>query len=198
MGDLDCTNKDETECSLQSSPYNSVVLGGTFDHLHSGHECLLKAAANLAMERVVVGITTGSMLEGKELAHLIEPFEVRKKAVEDYVKSVKPGLVVQIHPITDPFGPSIVDKDLQAIVVSQETVAGGLAVNRKRAERGLSQLKVEVVELVQREGEKLSSTLIRQRLAKEVDEPWPTEVVPTSVEVETPLPTEVCSTLVEE
>lgn len=150
-----------------SGLYRSVVLGGTFDHLHGGHESLLKAAANLARERVVIGITTGSMLENKELTHLIEPLEVRSKAVQDYVKSIKADLKVEIHPITDPYGPSIVDNNLQAIVVSKETIAGGMAVNKKRAESGLEVLEVEVVDLVEGEGEKLSSTLIRRNLSRE-------------------------------
>lgn len=166
---------DSKEDSLPSNQYNSVVLGGTFDHLHNGHRSLLKAAADLAKGRVVIGLTTGPMLESKELAHLIEPFETRKKAVEDYLKSVKPELEVQIQPIVDLYGPSIVDEELEAIVVSKETFSGGLAVNRKRAERGLTQLKVEVIELVEGGGEKLSSTLVRQHLSKELEEGLPTQ-----------------------
>lgn len=35
----------------------SIALGGTFDHLHSGHKVLLTMAAWLATRRVIVGIT---------------------------------------------------------------------------------------------------------------------------------------------
>ncbi|CAM6039377.1 unnamed protein product [Sphagnum compactum] len=163
------TTTTTTTTTQQHNLFSAVVLGGTFDRLHAGHHLLLKAAAELARERVVVGVSTSPMLVNKELAHLIQPFDVRRAAVEKYIKSVKPGLEVQIEPIVDAYGPSITDEALEAIVVSQETMKGGEAVNKKRAERGLSQLQVKVVDLVVEEGclEKVSSTLLRQRDAQQ-------------------------------
>jgi len=83
---------------------------------------------------------------------------------------MKPELQVQTEPITDPYGPSIVDAGLEAIVVRlapasfhfmlqrmwsccvsgpfmwchlmKQLMKGGEAVNKKRAERGLSPLQV--------------------------------------------------------
>ncbi|XP_008796332.1 phosphopantetheine adenylyltransferase 1-like [Phoenix dactylifera] len=154
--------------SVPPGSYESVVLGGTFDRLHDGHRRLLKASADLARDRIVVGVCAGPMLAKKELAHLIEPVDTRMKAVEDYIKSIKPGLIVQVEPIMDPYGPSIVDDKLDAIIVSKETLGGGLSVNRKRAEKGLPQLKIEVVDLISggAGGEKLSSSALRRLEAK--------------------------------
>ncbi|PWA85490.1 Cytidyltransferase-like domain-containing protein [Artemisia annua] len=151
----------------QPNSYGAVVLGGTFDRLHDGHRLFLKVAAELARDRVVVGILDGPMLSRKQFAHLIMPIEQRIKTVQDYIKSIKPNLVVEVEHITDPFGPSIVDKNLDAIVVSEETLPGGILVNQKRAEKGLSQLKVVVVNLVSEEssGDKLSSSTLRKREA---------------------------------
>ncbi|KAK4393692.1 syntaxin [Sesamum angolense] len=169
MAGLGENSGPNSSLSLPNS-YDAVVLGGTFDRLHDGHRQFLKAAAVLARDRVLVGVCDGPMLTKKQYSSLIEPIEQRMKNVQDYIKSVKPELIVQVEPIVDPYGPSIVDDKLEAIVVSKETLPGGLSVNRKRAERGLSQLKIEVVDLVPEESgkEKLSSTALRRLEAEKL------------------------------
>ncbi|CAH9146986.1 unnamed protein product [Cuscuta epithymum] len=140
---------EESAAQHDPSPPNSyaaVVIGGTFDRLHDGHRVFLK------------------------YADLIEPIQLRMQNVEDYIKSIKPELVVQVEPIVDPYGPSVIDENLEAIVVSKETLPGGFSVNKKRTERGLSQLKIEVVDLLFKESslDKLSSTALREVEAKKL------------------------------
>ncbi|KAJ0678449.1 putative pantetheine-phosphate adenylyltransferase [Helianthus annuus] len=52
--------------------YGSVVLGGTFDRLHDGHRLFLKvAAADLARDRIVVGVCDGPMISKKQVWTLL-------------------------------------------------------------------------------------------------------------------------------
>lgn len=71
---------------------------------------------------------------GKVLKELIEPYGARVQKLCEFLNDVKPALQYEIVPLSDPFGPSVSDAELQCIVVSEETRRGGEAVNKKRAE----------------------------------------------------------------
>jgi phosphopantetheine adenylyltransferase len=85
--------------------------------------------------------------------------------------------------ISDPYGPTITDEKISALVISQETRAGGMAVNDKRRANGWAELdvfEVDVLDASPRPGDdgdvdgfrketfesKISSTEIRRRLAE--------------------------------
>ena len=76
-----------------------------------------------------------SCISEKTLCELIEPASERIRLLEEFLRDIKPSLTYKVVPIVDPFGPSIVDPDLQCIVVSEETLRGGQAVNKKREEK---------------------------------------------------------------
>ena len=145
-------------------PFGRVIVAGTFDRLHAGHESLLRLAASLGRE-VFVGLADGPLLRSKKYRDMIEPFEVRKRAVEDFLRGL--GVDHEVVRITDPVGPAGRDDKADAVVVSEETIPGALLVNETRRKRGLRSLYIVVCPLVPAEdGGRLSSTRIR---AGEVD-----------------------------
>jgi cytidyltransferase-like protein len=46
--------------------FHKVALGGTFDHLHLGHQILLLRALILAKDELYVGVTSDHMISHKK------------------------------------------------------------------------------------------------------------------------------------
>ncbi|KIW26396.1 uncharacterized protein PV07_09495 [Cladophialophora immunda] len=57
-------------------------------------------------------------------------------------------MTINYTQISDPFGPTITDPDITALVISAETRSGGKAVNDKRTERGWKALEVFEVDVL--------------------------------------------------
>ncbi len=145
LGDVDDkVESEEYEVVDDVGVVDNVVLGGTFDRLHAGHKLLLAEASLRARKRMVIGVTDKEMLGSKVLPELIQPCQTRIRLLTEYLESCDPTVSYEAVPISDAYGPSIVDADLQMIVGSRETEKGCHAVNKKRAEKGLSQLKVSL------------------------------------------------------
>lgn len=204
----------------QTSPsHNSVIVGGTFDHIHAGHKLLLTAMAlvlqpadrtSTTPRRLIVGITGDELLKNKKYAEYVGSWEQRQQDVVDFLVSIlsftragqqetfetqrynepvpngkavhtklKNGLItIECCEIQDPFGPTITDESITAIVVSGETREGGQAVNEHRVGKGwhaLEVFEVDVLDAEEHEGgptktgdfaSKISSTAIRKRKAE--------------------------------
>jgi pantetheine-phosphate adenylyltransferase len=149
-----------------------VALGGTFDHLHAAHKLLLHLALFLATRKLIVGVMSSDQLASKSNAQLVESLEERVRGVEEFL--VRCGavkgrearddedakqdvgdehrdagrVVMDVVEINDPLGPTAWDPDIQALVVSRETISGGEFVNRKRREEGLSELELFVIDVI--------------------------------------------------
>ena len=143
--------------------YSNVALGGTFDRLHNGHRKLLSLAASVCERELTIGITGSAMLSKKSGADLISTYEERLESVRAFMKIIKPSLSCNIVQLEDPFGPTVSDPDLQAIVVSSETIKGAFEINRRRAEKQLRPLSILVS--LRADGASLSSSFLRSRVA---------------------------------
>ncbi|XP_017293678.1 bifunctional coenzyme A synthase [Kryptolebias marmoratus] len=161
-------NQEEKAEPLET--YSDIVVGGTFDRLHGAHRTLLSVSCLLANRRFVIGVCDQAMLKKKVLKELIEPYSVRVQKLQEFLQDTKPSLQVEIVPLEDPFGVSVVDPQLKCILVSEETRKGGEAVNKKRLENGLPPLVLHEIQLLKDahrneiEEEKISSSSLRSRL----------------------------------
>lgn len=160
--------------SKDQNKYSVSALGGTFDHIHDGHKILLSMSAFLTSERLIVGLTDEELLVNKKYKEYLEPFSKRKNNVIEFIRMLKPQLNVEIIPLHDVCGPTGTVPEIECLIVSRETVKGGDIVNKTRAERGLSQLDIVVVNVLggdEDDGwkEKLSSTEVRKILATQTD-----------------------------
>lgn len=149
--------------------FDNLVLGGTFDRLHNGHKMLLSDAILRCRNQLTIGVTERSMIKGKKLWELIEPTDMRISALRHFLTDVDATLTYKIEAITDPFGPSIEDPQLQCIVVSEETLKGGKKVNEERQKKGMNTLDIHVTGLMSddernpNEELKISSSSLRMR-----------------------------------
>ncbi|GAB4819462.1 hypothetical protein N2152v2_006508 [Parachlorella kessleri] len=145
--------------------FRKVAMGGTFDRLHAGHRLLLAATALVTTSQIFVGVTAQKLLQNKKERELLESYESRAAAAVDYLKAVNPKLEVFSGPLNDPNEPppAATVADFEALVVSEETIPGAIAINNTRAQLGFEPLVVVVVRVIapQPGAEKLSSTELR-------------------------------------
>ena len=158
---------------------------------------------------ITIGITGDELLTKKRYAEQVESWERRQAKVADFLESVVifarpenanreaenfsyPGpngcyvrvsydsaLTIKYVQISDPYGPTITDENISALVISAETRAGARAVNEKRKEKEWAALEIFEVDVLDAnvEGDatgntpgkvnfesKISSTEVRRRL----------------------------------
>lgn len=157
--------------------------------------------------KYIIGITGDELLKNKKDAEFLESWNDRARNVIHFLASVlelspdgwdkTPAphiaesdgeftasfrdntVTVQCVTIQDPFGPTITQEDMDALVVSAETRSGGKAVNDKRVEKGWKPLEVFEVDVLDAKeitddvpaatenfASKISSTAIRQEIAR--------------------------------
>uniref|UniRef100_UPI00398EDAA2 bifunctional coenzyme A synthase isoform X3 n=1 Tax=Pristiophorus japonicus TaxID=55135 RepID=UPI00398EDAA2 len=167
---ISCPYMEDSSLYENIPSYSDVVLGGTFDKLHTAHKILLSMSCLLTEKRLLIGVADGKLLNSKVLKELIEPYQERVEKLRKFLLDVNPAIQYDLVTLEDPYGPAITDPNLNCIVVSDETQKGGEAVNRKRQENALQELAIHKICLVKDahrtadEEEKISSSTLRKRL----------------------------------
>lgn len=140
--------------------FKLVALGGTFDIIHRGHLELLRNGFSVS-SKVIIGLTSDELArkKGKKPNH---DYSKRYKALEDTIKKNFPNSKYEISKLDNDFGPAVLEKEVEALVVSDETSSKGIELNRLRAQRNSPPVEVIVVPMaLAKDGTRISTTRIK-------------------------------------
>ena len=140
--------------------FNITALGGTFDIIHVGHIELIQKAVSIS-DKIIIGITSDAFIS-KNGKKIINNFEQRSENLEKIIHEKFPDCSFEIAKLDDDFGPAVIQGDVDALVVSEETSKKGAILNALRKERKLDPVEIIIVPMkMASDGNRISSTRIR-------------------------------------
>ena len=137
-----------------------VMVGGTFDPLHIGHQHLLTRAFMTAGlgGHVVIGLSSDEFASRKQ--HPVRSYKVRLAELTKWIDLKKFDATYEIEPLFDQFG-SALTQDFDALVVSIETFPVGNLINEKRKAMKKNMVHLYQIQCVMaKDGKVVSSTRI--------------------------------------
>jgi len=140
--------------------FHLVALGGTFDVLHKGHLALLQKGFSIS-SKVIIGLTSDEFAtkKGKNLLH---DYFQRYHTLESMIKKNFPNSQFEISKLNNDFGPAVLEKEVEALVVSEETIGQGQILNKLRNEMQLSPVEIVSVPMVlATDGKRISTSRIK-------------------------------------
>ena len=142
------------------SKFSLIAMGGTFDIIHRGHLTLLENAFEIS-DKVIIGLTSDEFVQKKGKTP-IHKYDERLKNLISIIFHKFPNTNFEISQLNNDFGPAVLEKDVQALIVSDETNDQGNVLNKLRTDRNLTAVEVIVViMLLAKDGVIISSTIIK-------------------------------------
>jgi len=142
------------------SKFSLIAMGGTFDIIHHGHMTLLSTAFDIS-EKVIIGLTSDEFVQ-KKGKNPIHKYDERLKNLTSIIFKKFPNSYFEISQLNNDFGPAVFEKEVQALVVSDETKNQGNILNKLRIERNLSPVEIIVVPMtLAKDGKRISTTRIK-------------------------------------
>jgi len=142
------------------SKFSLIAMGGTFDIIHRGHLTLLENAFEIS-DKVIIGLTSDEFVQKKGKTP-IHKYDERLKNLISVIFHKFPNTNFEISQLNNDFGPAVLEKDVQALIVSDETSDQGNILNKLRTELNLPPVEVIVVPMfLAKDGVRISSTRIK-------------------------------------
>ena len=142
------------------SQFTLVAMGGTFDIIHKGHLTLFAKAFSIS-SNVIIGLN-GDELAEKRGKKTLNNYEKRFETLTNTIKANFPNPLFEISKLDNDFGPAVLEENVQALVVSDETDNQGEILNQLRKEKNLTPVKIVIVPMVlAHDGNRISTTRIK-------------------------------------
>ena len=141
--------------------FKLVAMGGTFDIIHKGHMELLRGAFSIS-DKVIIGLTSDELAK-KRGKNPENDYSTRYKKLEDTIHKNFPNSKFIIAKLENDFGPAVLENEVQALVVSDETESKGLELNKLRAAKNSPPVEIVVIPLIlAKDGTRISTTRIKR------------------------------------
>ena len=142
------------------SRFSLIAMGGTFDIIHRGHLTLLENAFEIS-DKVIIGLTSDDLAQKKRKTP-IHKYDERLKNLTSIIFKKFPNSYFEICQLNSDFGPAVLEKEVQALIVSDETSDQGNVLNKLRSERNLSPVEIITVPMfLAKDGVRISTTRIK-------------------------------------
>ena len=142
------------------SQFSLVAMGGTFDIIHKGHLTLLSNAFYIS-DKVIIGITSDEFAAKKGKIP-INKYDQRVENLTSVLTKEFSDTHFEISKLENDFGPAVLEKEVEALVVSDETSVQGTILNELRAKKNLPPVQVVTVPMfLAKDGTRISTTRIK-------------------------------------
>ncbi len=142
------------------SKFSLIAMGGTFDIIHRGHLTLLFNAFKIS-DKVIIGLTSDEFAEKKGKI----PNNKYDQRLENLIITISKEFLntsFEISKLDNDFGPAVLERDVEALVVSDETRNQGNILNKLRAEKNLPPVQIiNVPMFLAKDGTRISTTRIK-------------------------------------
>jgi pantetheine-phosphate adenylyltransferase len=140
--------------------FNIVALGGTFDLIHRGHIELLRKGFSIS-SKVIIGLTSDEFAQ-KKGKKLMNGYLQRYKTLEEIITKNFSNAQYEISKLENDFGPAVLEKNVEALILSEETSFQGKELNRLRRQRNVPDVELIIVSMVlAKDGKRISTSRIR-------------------------------------
>ena len=142
------------------SDFSLVATGGTFDIIHRGHLTLLSNSFKIS-DKVIIGLTSDEFAR-KRGKTLVNNYQTRLDNLTTIISKEFPSSSFDIRKLDNDFGPAVLTKEVEALVVSEETSGQGKVLNQLRASKNLPPVKIITIPMfLAKDGVRISTTRIR-------------------------------------